>query len=201
MTREQLTDTRWKIFCGLDSYMTAVCKGTEHFKQWKLWFDFVGSGIKEDEIIFLEGIKVFDEILSKLIKEEGTAEEVSGDEVDENEHKKCIMRLEVRKARKEKETINALQPCTDAISRQAVLNLAKFDGRDGLGSIIHAFDVEQLPPVTPAEKMGYWEWNQYDSTPNIGNYHCSQCHGIGKSYYDYCPNCGNYNGGGDNGNE
>ena len=41
----------------------------------------------------------------------------------------------------------------DAISRQAVLNLAKFDGRDGLGSIIHAFDVEQLPPVMPVENQ------------------------------------------------
>ena len=48
------------------------------------------------------------------------------------------------------------EPCTDAISRQAVLDLAKFDGRDGLGSIIHAFDVEQLPPVKPAEKVGQW---------------------------------------------
>lgn len=45
------------------------------------------------------------------------------------------------------------QPCTDAISRQAVLDLAKFDGRENLGSIIHAFDVEQLPPVNPAEKQ------------------------------------------------
>ena len=44
------------------------------------------------------------------------------------------------------------EPCTDAISRQAVLDLAKFDGRKTLGSIIHAFDVEQLPPVT-AEKV------------------------------------------------
>ena len=54
--------------------------------------------------------------------------------------------------------INALEqePCEDAISRQAVLDLAKFDGRDGLGSIIHAFDVEQLPPVKPAEKVGQW---------------------------------------------
>ena len=51
------------------------------------------------------------------------------------------------------------EPCTDAISRQAVLDLAKFDGRENLGSIIHAFDVEQLPPVTPAEKVG----------------HCKQC--------------------------
>ena len=48
------------------------------------------------------------------------------------------------------------EPCADCISRQAVLNLAKFDGRDGLGSIIHAFDVEQLPPVTPTEKVGQW---------------------------------------------
>ena len=129
------------------------------------------------------------------------------------------------------------EPCTDAISRQAVLDLAKFDGRENLGSIIHAFDVEQLPPVTlmekrepcvdaisreavidiiedvcpiygndyryilrdkvnelppvkPAEKEGQWEWNQYDGNPKIGNWHCSQCHGIGKSYYDYCPYCG-----------
>lgn len=44
----------------------------------------------------------------------------------------------------------------DCVSRQAVLDLAKFDGRENLGSIIHAFDVEQLPPVTPAEKVGKW---------------------------------------------
>ena len=48
------------------------------------------------------------------------------------------------------------KPCEDAISRQAVLELAKWDGRDGLGSIIHAFDVERLPSVTPAPKMGRW---------------------------------------------
>ena len=111
MTREQLTDTRRKIFCELDSYMKAVCKGTEYCKQWQLWSNCVVNfcDIMKDEIIFLEGIKVFDEILSKLIEEEGTAEEVSGNEVDENEHKKCIMRLEACKARKEKEIIKALQ--------------------------------------------------------------------------------------------
>lgn len=39
-------------------------------------------------------------------------------------------------------------------------------------------------------KMGHWEWNQYDANPEIGNFHCSLCHSIGKAYYDYCPGCG-----------
>ena len=37
----------------------------------------------------------------------------------------------------------------DLISRKAVLELSKWDGREGLGSIIHAFDVERMPSVTP----------------------------------------------------
>ncbi len=84
-----------------------------------------------------------------------------------------------------------LEHCEDAISRQAVLNLAKFDGRDGLGSIIHAFDVEQLPPVTPAEKMGHWEYNPLDMC-----FQCSQCKcRCEDDYkepprYKYCPQCG-----------
>lgn len=72
--------------------------------------------------------------------------------------------------------IEALQqaPCTDAISRQAVLNLAKFDGRDGLGSIIHAFDVEQLPPVKPQytdaeiQKMQDLEFSEIQKAYEIG---------------------------------
>ena len=39
-------------------------------------------------------------------------------------------------------------------------------------------------------KIGYWEWNQYDANPKIGNFHCSLCHSIGRSYFDYCPYCG-----------
>lgn len=39
-------------------------------------------------------------------------------------------------------------------------------------------------------KMGHWEWNQYDANPKIGNFHCSLCHSIGRTYFDYCPYCG-----------
>lgn len=78
------------------------------------------------------------------------------------------------------------EPCDDVISRQAVLDLAKFDGRDGLGSIIHAFDVEQLPPVTPAEKVGRWV--------GIGYFECrcSNCHYwcYKRNKTRYCPSCG-----------
>ena len=44
----------------------------------------------------------------------------------------------------------------DLISRKAVLELSKWDSREGLGSIIHAFDVERLQPVTPQQKVGRW---------------------------------------------
>ena len=45
-------------------------------------------------------------------------------------------------------------------------------------------------------KTGYWEYVQYDSNPNIGNWHCSECGGICtemhsiEDAYNYCPNCG-----------
>ena len=91
--------------------------------------------------------------------------------------------------------ISALQqePCTDAISRQAVLSHIKTErgnGHEQPFDYVEADVIRALPPVTPAENVGRWEWNQYDSNPKIGNWHCSQCHGIGKSYYDYCPYCG-----------
>lgn len=78
------------------------------------------------------------------------------------------------------------EPCINAISRQAVLDLAKFDGRENLGSIIHAFDVEQLPPVKPAEKMGHWI--------SIGDFECrcSECQlwCYKRNRSRYCPSCG-----------
>lgn len=45
-------------------------------------------------------------------------------------------------------------------------------------------------------KTGHWEYVQYDSNPNIGNWHCSECRGICtemhsiEDAYNYCPNCG-----------
>ena len=83
----------------------------------------------------------------------------------------------------------------DLIDRQSVLNAFDYWVKspmigytNGLVKLREMF--EGLPPVTSAEKVGQWEWNQYDSNPKIGNFHCSQCHGIGKAYYDYCPYCG-----------
>lgn len=78
------------------------------------------------------------------------------------------------------EVIGALEDISaeDCVSRQAVLDLAKFDGRDGLGSIIHAFDVEQLPPVTPAEKISSSE------KPNKWIHHKSEARRWKRRYLD-----------------
>lgn len=48
-------------------------------------------------------------------------------------------------------------------------------------------------------KVGHWEWVQYDSNPNIGNWHCSECRRIvlhmpeeldNTPKYKWCPMCG-----------
>ena len=48
-------------------------------------------------------------------------------------------------------------------------------------------------------KTGHWEWVQYDSNPNIGNWHCSECRTIiphmpeetdNTPIYKWCPMCG-----------
>ena len=41
-------------------------------------------------------------------------------------------------------------------------------------------------------KIGKWEWVQYDANPKIGNWHCSNCNYINKSdsVTDFCPSCG-----------
>lgn len=54
------------------------------------------------------------------------------------------------------------------------------------------------PSVAIPNKVGHWEYNQYDGNPNIGNWHCSECRNIvsdmptcmGKPLYEFCPNCG-----------
>ena len=97
----------------------------------------------------------------------------------------------------EKGAYNALVKnlqCSDCISRQAAIDELYKMLHDCFGADDEELDavittLNELPPVTPAEKVGQWEWNQYDGNPKIGNWHCSQCHGIGKSYYDYCPYC------------
>lgn len=63
-------------------------------------------------------------------------------------------------------------------------------------------DLSDIPSVEPERKIGRWEWVQYDSNPNIGNWHCTECRnivikGVKKEkkgavfpLYTHCPNCG-----------
>jgi hypothetical protein len=85
----------------------------------------------------------------------------------------------------------------DLISKQAVLDglasIAKVKARsDAQKSLMGRamFFVEKLPPVTPQPKIGHWEWVQYDSNSNIGNWHCSECKAIVLHMPELCPMCG-----------
>lgn len=90
-------------------------------------------------------------------------------------------------------------PCGDAISRQAAIDaMATWDWQELYLPIHFKQLLEDLPSVC-TEKTGRWEWVQYDSNPNIGNWHCSECNRIvcgaiteaNPVYaYKYCPECG-----------
>ena len=74
------------------------------------------------------------------------------------------------------------------ISRQSVLDglariaKAKSDAQKSLmGSVM--FFVEQLPSVTPKQKMGRW-------TDGFGGCKCSECGCLEAGHSYYCPNCG-----------
>jgi len=79
----------------------------------------------------------------------------------------------------------------DLISRKAVLELSKWDSREGLGSIIHAFDVERLPSVKPQQKVGRWIAAENEEM-EIDGYYCSYCDLPMETEEKtaYCPNCG-----------
>ena len=88
------------------------------------------------------------------------------------------------------------EPCDDAISKSATLDA--IIKRLGIKNETYLLEAERviyqqilaMPPISPKPKMGQWEWVQYDSNPNIGNWNCSECRCIGRSYFNYCPNCG-----------
>jgi len=48
----------------------------------------------------------------------------------------------------------------------------------------------------PEFVKGEWVWVQYDANPEIGNFHCSECHYVPASFclsatrFNFCPNCG-----------
>ena len=94
-----------------------------------------------------------------------------------------------------KMAIKALEqePCEDAISRQAVLDLAKkgvLVSNGNYKSVCKA--INELPPVNPQPKIGHW----IEVTNGRGGHECDLCHNYAPSYQNgdeyltkYCPNC------------
>ena len=97
------------------------------------------------------------------------------------------------------------EPCDDAISRQAVLDIvdgyseSQSNVEDVTQDIIS--DILVLSPIKQEPKIGHWEYVQYDYNPRLGNWHCSECRCVviecvdknekgGIPLYNYCPNCG-----------
>lgn len=100
------------------------------------------------------------------------------------------------------------QPCSDAISRQAVLEQTYNWSKDEFLRVTNPFDylrkrINSLPPVNPQPKTGYWEHGRELSRVFMSNvlkginyedWHCSNCHCVIeqsiKPKWNYCPNCG-----------
>ena len=84
------------------------------------------------------------------------------------------------------------EPCTDAISRQAVLEIIRdFEYKNSHEEMLINSRIKQLPFVTPAEKVG-----RLVDTGDGHSVECSECgkwffHGyLAKIEIKYCPNCG-----------
>ena len=82
------------------------------------------------------------------------------------------------------------EPCEDAISRRAVLEIVEREQNKGDA----LSEIEKLPHINPEPKTGYW--NAY-YTEQKGNdvFNCQECGQTfvvmqGKDYMNYCPNCG-----------
>lgn len=99
------------------------------------------------------------------------------------------------------------EPCGDAISRQAVLDMVE-DMTDQFGNkhrVVTEGMISLLPSVTPKPKTGYWiddNENEIDAQYGRHLYKCSKCNeyadmfvGGTEDWWDiekpnYCPNCG-----------
>lgn len=95
------------------------------------------------------------------------------------------------------------EPCDDCIRREDALMALTGEWTEPTDELIHRFirRIKNLPSVTLTEKVGRWEYVQYDGNPNIGNWHCSECRSIfiegvikrekdSIPFYKYCPQCG-----------
>lgn len=72
-----------------------------------------------------------------------------------------------------------LESCTDAISRQAVAEVLLKYAHSAEGKAFAEFLISQinnLPPVTPAEKVGHWIARGLVDINGNRIYECSECH-------------------------
>ena len=92
------------------------------------------------------------------------------------------------------------QPCNDAISRQAVIELVEgwWIGHTKEDDL--ATEIKSLPPVTPQPKVGEWLEKEINSDNAIEEWQSARCSVCDRyhttpymyyfSHYDYCPHCG-----------
>ena len=80
-------------------------------------------------------------------------------------------------------TETKLEPCEDAISRDAVMGLVAREHSEWDDLYI---DIAKLPSVTPSRRKGHWI--KKVDFGNCVDYVCSNCFNEGTK--DYCPNCG-----------
>ena len=63
-----------------------------------------------------------------------------------------------------------------------------------LNEVLEIIDkhISENAPTVEKQPTAKWEWVQYESLPDFGNYHCSNCRHIEHKIdgYKYCPNCG-----------
>lgn len=77
------------------------------------------------------------------------------------------------------------EPCNDAISRQAVIELVEgwWIGHTKEDDL--ATEIKSLPSVTPQPKMGRWI-----SCDILQEFKCSECRRCFRNKTNFCPNCG-----------
>lgn len=91
------------------------------------------------------------------------------------------------------EKIFGIQPCEDAVNREAVMKLKSH--KPEYGDMIYAFDVELLPAVIPARKKGKWIKLQ-KNRDGTSRCKCSNCNNTMQlsihtfDTFNFCPNCG-----------
>ena len=83
------------------------------------------------------------------------------------------------------------EPCEDAISRQAVIDLSE-KVRFECGSVsqmVSVSKIKELPPVTPQQKVGGWKIIK-NVDGNLKTYVCSECGALCGYKQKYCEKCG-----------